>query len=172
MASKEDLIYKALKVDPRREGSYCKKVDKGFLEKLNKRKPENLNEFADLWYEGYHAESRNRHYHRSRYYGINLHSFFNGNTVEFRFLNSSNHAGKIKAGIQLCLAISNQALTQKSASPKKTESTNEKYTFRTWLLRLGLIGKEFETARFHLLAELEGDSAFKNGRPEAVAVGQ
>lgn len=171
MTSKEDLIYKALKVDRQREGSYCKKVDKRFLEKLNKRKPETLTEFADLWYEGYY-EDRNRHYHRSRYHGTNLHSFFNGNTVEFRIFNSTTHAGKIKAYIQFCLAVSHQALTQKSASSKKTESTNEKYTFRTWLLRLGLIGEEFETARLHLLAELEGDSAFRNGRPERIAAGQ
>lgn len=172
MTSKEDLIYKALKVERQREGSYCKKVDKRFLEKLNKRKPEALEQFSELWYEGYCREDRNRHYHRSRYHGLNLHSFFNGNTVEFRIFNSTTHAGKIKAYIQFCLAISHQALIQKSASPKKTESTNEKYTFRTWLLRLGLIGEEFETARLHLLAELEGDPAFRNGRPERIAAGQ
>lgn len=172
MASKEDLIYKALKVSKNREGRYCKKVDKRFLEKLNKKKPENLRAFADIWYEGY-GEDRNKHYHRSRYHGLNLHSFFSGDTVEFRLFNSSvTHAGKIKAYIQFCLAISHQALSQKSASPKKTESTNEKYTFRTWLLRLGLIGKEFETARLHLLADLEGDAAFRNGRPEILAVGE
>ena len=173
MASKEDLIYKALKVEKSREAKYCKKVDKNFLEKLNKKKPESLREFADLWYEGYSHEDRNKHYHRSRYHGLNLHSFFNGQTVEFRLFNSTiEHAGKIKAFIQFCLAISHQALSQKSASPKKTESTNEKYTFRTWLLRLGLIGEEFETARLHLLADLQGDSAFRNGRPEQIAAGQ
>lgn len=172
IASKEDLIYKALKVERRREESYCKKVDKKFLEKLNKKKPETLVEFANLWYEGYH-EDRSRHYHRSRYHGLNLHSFFSGNTVEFRLFNSTvNHCGKIKAYIQLCLAMCHQALTQKSASSKKTESINEKYTFRTWLLRLGLIGEEFETARLHLLTDLEGDSAFRNGRPERIAAGQ
>lgn len=171
MASKEDLIYRALMVDHRRQSSYCKKVDEDFLERLNKRKPETLTEFADIWYRDY-CDDRNRHYHRSRYHGLNLHSFFNGNTVEFRIFNSTTHAGRIKAYIQFCLAISNQALTQKSASPRKTESTNEKYTFRTWLLRLGLIGEEFETARLHLLAELEGDSAFRNGRPERIAAGQ
>lgn len=171
MVSKEDLIYKALKVDSRREGRYCKKVDKIFLDKLNKRKPENLEKFVDLWYEGYSAEDRNRHYHRSRYHGLNLHSFFNGNTVEFRVFNSTTHAGKIKACIQFCLAICHQALTQSSASAKKTKSSNPKYTFRTWLLRLGLIGEEFETARYHLLKELDGDIAFRYGRPERMAAG-
>ena len=76
--------------------------------------------------------------------------------------NSTLHAGEVKSYIQLCLAINNQALTQKSASRAKTQSENEKYTFRTWLLRLGLIGDEFKTARGHLLKKLEGNIAWKD----------
>lgn len=41
-------------------------------------------------------------------------------------------------------------------------SDNEKYTFRTWLLRLGLIGDEFKTARHHLLKNLDGNIAWKD----------
>ena len=44
----------------------------------------------------------------------------------------------------------------------KTVSDNEKYTFRTWLLRLGLIGDEFKTARHHLLKNLDGNIAWKD----------
>ena len=51
---------------------------------------------------------------------------------------------------------------QTRASPSRTHSENEKYTFRTWLLRLGLIGKEFEAARMHLLKNLEGNIAWKD----------
>lgn len=51
---------------------------------------------------------------------------------------------------------------QKRASYTKTHSDNEKYTFRTWLLRLGLIGDEFKTARGHLLKNLEGNIAWKD----------
>ena len=58
--------------------------------------------------------------------------------------------------------MSHQALVQKRAAPVKTVSANEKYTFRTWLLRLGLIGDEFKTARQHLLANLEGNIAWKD----------
>ena len=72
------------------------------------------------------------------------------------------HAGKIKAYIQFCLAITAQALNQRSASPAKTQSSNEKYTFRVWLLRLGMIGDEFKTARKHLLDHLEGCIAWKD----------
>ena len=42
------------------------------------------------------------------------------------------------------------------------QSTNEKYTFRTWLLRLGMIGDEFKTARKFLLENLDGCIAWKD----------
>ncbi len=39
------------------------------------------------------------------------------------------------------------------------DSVSAKYDFRTFLLRLGLIGDEFKTARKHLLAAMPGDAA-------------
>lgn len=78
------------------------------------------------------------------------------------FNSTVEHAGKIKAYIQLCLGITAQALNQNSASRLKTVSANEKYTFRTWLLRMGMIGDEFATARKHLLEHLEGDIAWRD----------
>ena len=98
----------------------------------------------------------------TRYHALNLHSVFNKGTVEFRLFNSTLHAGEVKSYIQLCLAISHQALIQKSASHTRTQSSNEKYTFRTWLLRLGLIGDEFKTAWTHLLKNLDGNIAWKD----------
>ena len=68
----------------------------------------------------------------------------------------------MKSYIQLCLAISHQALVQRGASRAKTNPENEKYTFRTWLLRLGMIGDEFKTARQHLLKNLEGNIAWRD----------
>ena len=162
MASKEDIIYRALQVNVARENRYCRKVEPRFLEELNRRKPQTLNEVSSIWYNGY--DGRHEHYHSSRYHCLNLHSVFSKGTIEFRLFNGTLHAGKIKAYIQFCLAISHQALTQKCASRRKTVSSNEKYTFRTWLLRLGLIGDEFKTARKHLLDNLDGCIAWK--RPE------
>ena len=43
MASKEDLIYKALQVSVSREHSYCQKVEQRFLEELNRKKPKTVN---------------------------------------------------------------------------------------------------------------------------------
>ena len=161
MASKEDLIYKAMRVHVERERRYCKKVDYRFLEELNRRKPQTLEQVSRIWYDG---GDRSRHrYDDSRYHCLNLHSVFEKGTIEFRLFNSDiQHAGKIKAYIQLCLAVSHQALSQRYASRARTQSSNEKYTFRTWLLRLGLIGEEFSTARLHLLEHLDGNIAWKD----------
>ena len=52
----------------------------------------------------------------------------------------------------------------KHASSKPVETDNEKYAFRTWLLRMGFIGDEFATAREILTKNLAGDTSFRNGR--------
>ncbi|WP_166083239.1 amidoligase family protein [Erysipelothrix anatis] len=160
MAAKEDMIYKALKVSRGRESNYCQKIDPRFLEQINRQKPKTLDTLKRIWYNG--SDGSRQHYHESRYRCLNLHSVFQKGTVEFRAFNGEMHAGKIKAYVQFCLAITAQALNQRSASPAKTQSSNEKYTFRVWLLRLGMIGDEFKTARKHLLDHLEGCIAWKD----------
>lgn len=151
MASKEDLLYKTLKVQVNRE-HYCQKADTRFLEELNHKRPKTMQEVEQMWYNGYGG--RYIHYDDSRYHALNLRSVFSKGTIEFRMFNSTLHAGEVKSYIQLCLAISHQALVQRGASRIKRQPENEKYTFRTWLLRLGLIGDEFKTARQHLLKNL------------------
>lgn len=160
MAAKEDMIYKALQVNVDRQHRWCKPVESRFLEELNRRRPKTLDQVSGIWYNG--TDGSHEHYHDSRYHCLNLHSVFQKGTVEFRLFNSTTHAGKIKAYIQLCMAISAQALNQRCASRTKTQTTNEKYTFRTWLLRLGLIGDEFKTARLHLLEHLDGCIAWRD----------
>ena len=159
MASKEDMLYKALQVDVERE-HYCQKADTRFLEELNHKRPTTMQAVEEMWYNG--RGGRYLHYDDSRYHALNLHSVFSKGTIEFRLFNSTLHAGEVKSYIQLCLAISHQALIQKGASRIKTQSPNEKYTFRTWLLRLGLIGDEVKTARQHLLKNLDGNIAWRD----------
>ncbi len=159
MAAKEELLYKALQVQVSRE-NYCQKADLRFLDEVNRKRPKTMAELERLWYNG--ESNRYIHYDTSRYHALNLHSVFSKGTIEFRLFNSTLHAGEVKSYIQLWLAISHQALVQKSASRSRTHSDNEKYTFRTWLLRLGMIGDEFKTARQHLLKHLEGNIAWKD----------
>lgn len=160
VASKEDMIYKALQVSQRREVNYCKRIEPSFLEEINCRKPQTLEELKLIWYHG--EDGSREHYHSSRYHCLNLHSVFQKGTIEFRAFNGEIHAGKIKAYIQFCLAITAQAYNQRYAKPDRTITTNDKYSFRVWLLRLGLIGDEFKTARLHLLNHLEGNIAWRD----------
>ena len=162
IASKEDILYRALQIDPARL-YYCKKVNEKLIETINKKKPKTIEQLKDLWYAEDPNSNRNKHYNSTRYHGLNLHATFTNGTVEFRLFNSTTHAGEIKAYIQFCLAVSHQALTQKSASPRRTVTDNEKYAFRCWMLRLGLIGDEFKTCRLHFLKHLEGNSAWRHG---------
>jgi len=160
IASKEDILYKALRIDPARM-QWCKKTNGELLEAINRRKPQTMEALKDIWYAG-STRDRDEHYNDTRYHGLNLHSTFTKGTVEFRLFNSTTHAGEIKAYIQFCLAVSHQALTQKKASARKTVTDNEKYAFRCWMLRLGLSGDEFKTCRLHFLKHLEGNSAWRN----------
>lgn len=162
MASKEDILYKSLRIDEERLW-YCKKVNENLIATINKKKPKTMEQLKDIWYAEDPNGDRSRHYNNTRYHGLNLHSTFTKGTVEFRIFNSTTHAGEIKAYIQFCLAVSHQALVQKTASPRRTVTDNEKYAFRCWMLRLGLIGDEFKTCRLHFLKNLEGNSAWRHG---------
>lgn len=162
MASKEELIYKALDVLPSRANHYTKKIEKKFLDAVIKDKPQSMAKFYDDWYENNGDNNyRNAHYNRSRYHGLNLHATNTKGTVEFRLFNSTLHAGKIKAYVQFCLALNAMAINQKAASYRPAAMDNPKYTFRCFLLRLGLIGDEFKTCRLHMLANLDGNSAWR-----------
>jgi hypothetical protein len=160
IASKNDLFYKALQIEPDRM-SFCKKMDSALVDKMNHRKPKTMAAIERIWYEGY-RDNRTTHYHSSRYHFLNLHSFFTGNhTVELRGFNSELHAGKIRSYIVLALALNHQALTQKCASSRKNQTENEKFAMRTYLNRIGFIGEEFKNCREHLCKHLDGNAAWR-----------
>jgi len=162
MASKEDILYKALRIEQERLW-YCKKVNEELIQTINRKKPKTMRELKTIWYAQEPGSDQSGHYNRTRYHGLNLHATFTKGTVEFRIFNSTLHAGEVKAYIQFCLAVTHQALVQKKASSRRTETDNEKYAFRCWMLRLGLIGDEFKTCRLHFLKNLEGNSAWRYG---------
>jgi len=128
-------------------------------------RPRTKDELNRLWY-GRHNQTP-VHYDSSRYHGVNLHNGWYRGTVEFRWFEATLHAGRIKAYVQFCLALAAKALNARSAASRKRDfnAQSAKYDFRVFLLGLGLIGEEFRTARQHLMANMPGDAAFKNGRP-------
>lgn len=162
MYSKEDILFKALQVNTARAERWCKKVREPMLKKareLSSAETSDLTLLEKVWYEG--DIDSTSHYNWTRYYALNLHSVFYRGTVEWRCFNSTLHAGRAAAYVNLCLAISAQAIAQRSTVMKKTQSDNELFTFRVWLVRLGLNGKEFKSTRDHLLANLDGDRAWR-----------
>ncbi|MBQ6052272.1 MAG: amidoligase family protein [Clostridia bacterium] len=177
MASHENLLAEALKLDSHRISRYCRTVDPNFIKRVNKRKPKTMAELADIWYSSQNADyCRSQHYNDSRYHMLNYHATFTKGTIEFRLFQFDEpsterkggiHAGQLKSYIQLCLALSQLAKDVRTASPKPQQNENPKYAMRTWLLRLGFIGEEFATARDFLTRNLSGDTAFRHGRDAA-----
>lgn len=164
MYSKEDLLFQALRVNVNRVEQWCQKVREPMLEKI-RRMPTHLTmeQLKQAWYGG--ADGSQEHYNWTRYYALNLHSVFYHGTLEWRCFESTLHAGKVRANITLALAISAQAIDQKKTVMRKTEiSENPAFTFRTFLLRLGLIGPEFKNVRAHLLENLPRDKAWRYDR--------
>ena len=161
MYSKEDILFKALKVNENRVQRWCQKVREPMLEKIRKMPTDlTMEQLKQQWYGG--TDESRMHYSWTRYYALNLHSVFYRGTLEWRCFESTLHAGKVRANITLALAISAQAINQKKTVMRKTEiSENPAFTFRTFLLRLGLIGTEYKNVRAHLLENLPGDKAWR-----------
>lgn len=162
MYAKEDILFMALKVDPDRVERWCQKVKEDKLIKIRKLSANApMWQMRDLWYSDT-RENPDAHYNETRYYALNLHSVFYRGTLEWRCFESTLHAGRVRANITLALAISAQAINQSRTVMRKTEITeNPAFTFRTFLLRLGLIGPEYKNVREHLLESLPGDRAWR-----------
>jgi len=161
----EDLIVEALAIQPTRLIRYTRKLPTSFVEMIEREKPRTHDDLNRLWYG---RQNRNpSRYDQSRYFGLNLNSVFYRGTLEFRWFEGSLHAGQVKAYVQFCLALCAKALNAKSAASRKRKISRAsgRYDFRVFLLRLGMIGDEFKTARHHLLANLAGSSAWKHGDP-------
>ena len=173
MYSKEDILFKALKVQTSRESNYCQKVRPAVLEKIRKMPNSTISmeKFKQAWYEG--GDGSHEHYNWTRYAALNLHAVFSKGTLEWRCFESTLHAGEVRANITLALAISAQAINQKCTQMRKTPITeNPAFTFRTFLLRLGLIGPEYKNVREHLLKNLEGDRAWRYDKSQYTCLQQ
>ena len=162
VASREGLFYKALNVDEDRKRRYCKPVEQRFLEELNARKPETLEELKKIWYGDENDHSN--HYDYSRYHFLNLHATFTKGTIEFRGFNGTLHAGEVKTAIQFSAALVAFAKRAKKALYRPVNLDNAKFAMRTFLTRptgLNLNSDEFKTLRHHLTKHLEGDGAWR-----------
>ena len=77
-------------------------------------------------------------------------------------------AGAVRACRDFIGRLCEMAKRQKRVTARVRAVTNEKYAFRCFLLRLGLIGAEYKTTRKILLRNLSGSAAWRDGnRKEA-----
>jgi hypothetical protein len=163
MTSRQDLIYEALEIG-NRESSWCHKLNSTLLDAMKKDKNLTKEKAEEIWYsranDGYTGGINHEHYNSTRYHGVNLHSYFTKGTVEFRLFNSTLHAGKIKAYIQFCLAVSAWSITSNERVVFRSMdgyTSEQKVTIMRNILthRLGLYGDEFKTCRLHLMTPLK-----------------
>lgn len=80
--------------------------------------------------------------------------------ISFPCFPFTRDSDEIRAYTELVTRLCEMANRQKRAGAVK-ETDNEKYTFRCFLLRLGMIGAEYKTTRKILLRNLTGNSAFR-----------
>ena len=165
---RQDLFYEALAVSERRTERFCRKMNKNLFKAIQQDSERTTASLERLWYspvnDGYRYGISHDHYNSTRYHGINLHAFFTKGTVEFRLFNGTTHAGRIKAYVQFCLAMSAWAIEGKSTSlhfrtiKNYTMEQKKALMLRVLKNRLGLKGKEFRTARLHLTAAFGGNA--------------
>lgn len=76
MYAKEDILFKALKVQERRANSYCQRVQPEVLEKIRKipNRSITMDRVRNVWYGG--RDRSHIHYDDTRYYALNLHAVF------------------------------------------------------------------------------------------------
>lgn len=83
--------------------------------------------------------------------------------INFTWFPYTADGDELAAYTQFISRLCDMARDAKRVSSKPTETDNDKYAFRCFLLRLGFIGKEYKTARKILLRNLTGNSASRYG---------
>lgn len=162
--TKQDMLYQALGVYRSRQ-NYCQKLPERLVEKLKAKKPNTVEQFADIWYNELGGNySRNSHYNSSRYHCLNLHNYLSGRqpTAELRCPNAVTHAGEVRASVEFFMLTVAYAANATRTSAKVTiPHGSVKYTFRCFLLKIGAIGEQFKTLRLHMLKRLNGNTAWR-----------
>ena len=86
-----------------------------------------------------------------------------GDRITFAWLHGAITDETAKAYAEFISKLCLMARTQKRVTAKEKIVDNEKYAFRCFLLRLGMIGNAYKESRKILLQNLTGSSAFKSG---------
>ena len=90
-------------------------------------------------------------------------------TIKFAWFHGKIAEDAVRAYTDFISKLCEMAQKQKRAVAKEKAVENEKYAFRCFLLRLGMIGDDYKTSRKILLQNLTGSSAFKCGHRKEAA---
>ena len=85
--------------------------------------------------------------------------------VRFPWFTLHGLEGEADAYTKLIAGICDMAKHQKRVVARERPITNYKFTMRVFLIRLGFIGPEYQTARALLLRNLTGNSSWLDGPP-------
>lgn len=87
------------------------------------------------------------------------------NKLRFPWFTLDGLEGEVDAYTKLIVGICDMAKRQKRVVARERAITNDKFTMRVFLIRLGFIGPEYQTARTLLLRNLTGNSSWLAGPP-------
>ena len=87
---------------------------------------------------------------------------FDSEKLTFDGFGQAADADHVQTFMKLSAAMNKMALTQKRVQAKDVDDSNEKYSLRVWLIRLGLNGADFKADRKRLMENLSGHTAFRN----------
>ena len=90
-------------------------------------------------------------------------------TIKFAWFHGKIAEDTVRAYTDFISKLCEMAQKQKRAVAKEKVVENEKYAFRCFLLRLGMIGDAYKMSRKILLQNLTGSSAFKCGHRREAA---
>lgn len=124
-------------------------MDEAFPEDLSEKKTETIGNFQKALEEIGHEKTPN------------LAFDFENETITIKLAAQSLDSEKVAAFQDLIAFIERNAKKQKRATFKQSQVENPKYSFRTWLIRLGMNGPEYKTTRKVLLKNLSGSAAYR-----------
>lgn len=87
---------------------------------------------------------------------------FDSDKLTFDGFGQAADADHVQTFMKLAGAMNNMALTQQRVQAKDVDDSNEKYSLRVWLIRLGLNGNDCKADRKRLMENLSGHTAFRN----------
>lgn len=147
--SKQQLIQKSLGIEE-------SIIAEEFIKELNEAKISTIDDFKKAI-----AGKEN---------SIQIEFDFEEQRIGFNFIKAE--VENIAAYTQFIGLLNQSSKELKHASYKVKITDNPKFTFRVFLIRLGMIGDEYKNARKVLLEKLEGNGAFRHGKPEKKVEGE